>query len=178
MNYLIRDIPEGPASAFNESFSESPESLGFFENELHVTSNVDGKFSLWREREILMFSGDFSTTVNLQCCRCLVLVEQPLHNAMELRCFPTSDPLVDLSPTGEVFPDDTVYSYLGDSVNLKPIIREQVVLSVPPYIYCRPHCKGLCVKCGQDLNIDLCACFTIQTDPRFEKLGSLKRRLG
>ncbi len=37
-------------------------------------------------------------------------------------------------------------------------IREELVLDYPHKIFCREDCRGLCIKCGADLNEGECAC--------------------
>jgi uncharacterized protein len=54
-------------------------------------------------------------------------------------------------------------------VDLRPAIREQWILAAPAYALCRDDCKGLCARCGADLNIEPCGC-TPQTDSRWESL--------
>jgi uncharacterized protein len=39
---------------------------------------------------------------------------------------------------------------------------------------CREGCKGICPSCGQDLNEQSCGCSQESSDPRWEKLRSLK----
>lgn len=46
--------------------------------------------------------------------------------------------------------------YHGKSIDLWPLIREQVLLFAPPSPLCSETCKGLCVTCGQDLNVKDC----------------------
>lgn len=40
----------------------------------------------------------------------------------------------------------------GKTIDLDPIVREQVLLALPVTVLCREDCKGLCPTCGQDLN--------------------------
>ena len=40
----------------------------------------------------------------------------------------------------------------GKTIDLDPIVREQVLLALPVTVLCREDCKGLCPRCGQDLN--------------------------
>ncbi len=43
-------------------------------------------------------------------------------------------------------------------INLEPDIREEMILSYPVKILCKSDCKGLCFKCGKDLNLGTCDC--------------------
>ena len=37
-------------------------------------------------------------------------------------------------------------------------MREQVLLSLPSRTLCKEDCKGLCPRCGQNLNLAPCNC--------------------
>ena len=158
MRYSVSDIPQGCAKGLNQSFSESPESLGFTEDEIRIEGNVTGQLKLWREGSLVTIQGEISTNVALQCCRCLAIVMTALHPVVTLRCLSEASMRSEIRETGEVGPEDNIYTYVGVFLDVRPIIREQVVLAMPPYSYCRPDCQGLCVVCGQDLNRTRCGC--------------------
>ena len=52
---------------------------------------------------------------------------------------------------------DLLY-YQGGTIDISPLIREQIILSVPSYPLCQESCKGICSQCGSNLNQDLCHC--------------------
>lgn len=62
----------------------------------------------------------------------------------------------------------------GKTIDLDPIIREQVLLALPVSVLCREDCKGLCTVCGQDLNEKDCGCERKVVDVRLAKLKDLK----
>jgi DUF177 domain-containing protein len=62
----------------------------------------------------------------------------------------------------------------GKTIDLDPLVREQVLLALPMHAACREDCKGLCGMCGQNLNEGECRCAADQVDPRFAKLKDLK----
>jgi uncharacterized protein len=49
-------------------------------------------------------------------------------------------------------------SKLEQVIDLDPDIREEIILDYPIKPLCRPDCKGLCPKCGKNLNEEQCAC--------------------
>jgi uncharacterized protein len=65
-------------------------------------------------------------------------------------------------------------TYTGKVVDLDPIVREQVVLALPPYPVCRDACKGLCPVCGANLNDRECGCDRHVPDPRWAGLKNVK----
>ena len=55
--------------------------------------------------------------------------------------------------------DDLDYAHHnGETVELLPIVREYIILSVPITVYCQEDCRGLCPLCGADKNQGDCAC--------------------
>ena len=71
-------------------------------------------------------------------------------------------------------------SYLSreaDKIDITNDVREFALLSVPMKNLCKDDCKGLCPKCGTDLNIGNCTCTTEEIDPRWKPLMELKDKL-
>ena len=65
----------------------------------------------------------------------------------------------------------------ADSINISEDVREFALLSVPMKKLCSEKCKGLCYKCGKNLNIQQCICSTEEIDPRWKPLFNLKDKL-
>jgi uncharacterized protein len=40
---------------------------------------------------------------------------------------------------------------------------------------CREDCRGLCPRCGSDLNVSECGCVVEEVDPRWRALQLLKK---
>jgi uncharacterized protein len=63
----------------------------------------------------------------------------------------------------------------GKTIELDPIIREQVMLALPLSVLCKDECKGLCAVCGQDLNEQDCGHAGMkEVDVRLAKLKDIK----
>ena len=58
-------------------------------------------------------------------------------------------------------------------IDLVPLAHDAVLTALPIRNLCRPDCKGLCPKCGADLNQDDCGCDREVVDPRLEVLKDL-----
>lgn len=43
-------------------------------------------------------------------------------------------------------------------IDMDPDIREEIILDYPIKPLCKPSCKGLCPKCGKNLNEGGCTC--------------------
>ena len=103
-----------------------------------------------------------------ECRRCLEPVTVEAHEEMGL-----------LFRAGEELEDDEPADVLplpeGAELDLKDAVREQVLLSVPQYVYCRAECKGLCPQCGMNWNEAECDCTSDEVDERWAPLRQLKR---
>ena len=67
--------------------------------------------------------------------------------------------------------DDLDANEFGDDgIDLAPLVRDVVIAALPIRNLCRPDCKGLCPKCGADLNQGDCGCDREVTDPRLAVL--------
>jgi uncharacterized protein len=58
-------------------------------------------------------------------------------------------------------------------VPLDPLVHETVVVNVPMIISCREDCRGLCPRCGINLNTGSCTC-TDDGDTRWDALRNVK----
>ena len=104
--------------------------------------------------EGILVSGPVSGDMDLSCARCLrpvgraFKVEVRELFAEPVRAEPDEDYLLD--PAGVI--------------DIEPMLRDAVVLSMPFSPLCRPDCLGLCPRCGGDRNVGECACEPEQDD--------------
>jgi uncharacterized protein len=60
-------------------------------------------------------------------------------------------------------------------LDLGPALREHLILSVPRYPVCRESCRGLCPRCGKNLNAGPCECRETEVDPRWGALREMTK---
>ncbi len=127
----------------------------------------------------ILVRGAISGAFAVSCSRCLnscaVQVQEP---QAVLTYFPTDQS--DQPEELELSLDDLdTYTYDGESIDLEPMIREHLALTVPMAPLCSPHCKGLCPGCGVDLNTEPCTCQGEQLDtPWKAALSQIKKENG
>ena len=68
--------------------------------------------------------------------------------------------------------DEWVFQLEGDSADLDDIVTTAFVLNMDSKLLCKPDCKGLCCRCGANLNDGPCGCEP-ELDPRFAALKQL-----
>ncbi len=113
------------------------------------------------------------TKVGLECGRCLEMVTYPVKMAFACSLTPTGAGIAaeDSADVGEGL---NLGSYQDDVIDLAPLVLEQVVLQIPIKPLCREDCKGLCPRCGANLNETTCDCETEVVDQRFAILNKFK----
>ena len=52
--------------------------------------------------------------------------------------------------------DEDTYPLEGDQLDLRPLVRDALLLELPLAPLCREDCRGLCAECGADLNLGPC----------------------
>lgn len=58
-------------------------------------------------------------------------------------------------------------------LDLLSLVQSDILLELPHKFLCNDSCKGLCSKCGSNLNITGCSCNKAEIDPRLEALKQL-----
>jgi len=65
----------------------------------------------------------------------------------------------------------------ADKIILDEDIRDYAMLAIPMKKLCSEDCKGICAKCGQDLNEGECNCKRDKIDDRWLPLLELKNKI-
>ncbi len=113
---------------------------------------------------VLMMTGKVSTCIHGICDRCAANFDREVS-------FPIEVVLV-TEMANEENEDEWVFPLEGDSADLDDIVRTVFVLNLDSKLLCREDCKGLCCRCGRNLNDGPCACQK-ELDPRFAALKQL-----
>jgi uncharacterized protein len=138
--------------------------LGFqhLAEDLPVNS-IRGRLTLLRTDDEVLVRGTLHVDVTLECGRCLAPTTSTLHIDLDERFRPVS--------LGTSQDDEQVSVIDADNqLDLRPILRDLVIISTPMHVVCRPDCLGLCPDCGQNLNEGSCNCESDDIDPRFVAL--------
>lgn len=136
-------------------------------------SALDGMIQLIRTVDGVLALGDLHTSLELMCVRCLTPFALPLQFALEEEFRPTIDIY-----TGALLPrlaDDEEATRIDahHEIDLTEVIRQDILLAIPPRPLCRSKCAGLCPICGKNWNEGPCDCKRAEIDPRLEKLKEL-----
>ena len=125
--------------------------------------NLVGEVTIDRTPQGLLVLGKFSADTKLECVRCLKEFKHSLDwEFTELYAFTKKS----VSESELLVPYDA-------HIDLAPLIREYALLEIPINPLHDPECKGLCIECGQDLNIKDCGHSQESDDSPFAALKKL-----
>jgi uncharacterized protein len=83
----------------------------------------------------ILVSGEVDTVADGECVRCLVDVKLPVEVEFQELFAYSVDEAFD-------------YTVQDESLDLEPLVRDAVVLSLPFQPVCQEDCPGLCPECG------------------------------
>ena len=113
---------------------------------------------------VLVMTGSIKTCIHGTCDRCAADFDREID-------FPIDVVLV-TELANEDSEDEWVFPLEGDSADLDDIVRTVFVLNLDSKLLCKDDCKGLCCRCGKNLNDGPCNCRK-ELDPRFAALKQL-----
>ena len=113
---------------------------------------------------VLMMTGKITTRIHGICDRYAADFQRDI-------LFPIDVVLV-TEMADEENEDEWVFPLDGDSADLDDIVRTVFVLNLDSKLLCKEDCKGLCHRCGKNLNDGPCNCQK-ELDPRLAALKQL-----
>ena len=112
---------------------------------------------------------DIDTIGHFTCDRCLTEFDRNVTEQISILFHTGTDDELETDEEDVVnISQDTL------EIDLLPYIREDLLIAIPMKKLCKENCKGLCPNCGVDLNLEDCNCVIEHTDPRWDKLKTLK----
>ena len=110
---------------------------------------------------VLVMTGELTTRLHGECDRCAKPVDRDFAVSLEAVLVRASE--------DEDFENPWTFELDGDQADLDDILTTAVVLNMDSKLLCSEDCKGLCPKCGADLNLGPCDCKP-EVDPRLAVL--------
>lgn len=146
------------------------------ESGIRCVASVVGNLVFQNTGTLILIRGSIQTSVELDCSRCLKPFVMDLDVPVE-ESFPVSGSTMwddDSNLEDPELPEDAKEPLFEDNIfNLTELIRQSLAVSIPIRTVCSDDCKGICPKCGVDLNTDSCDCTLIESDSPFAVLSSL-----
>lgn len=174
LEYRIKDLESGDKDiSLSLSSEHLQDAVGDLDADLSGSSaRIEAR--LYMHGSVVQCDGWLRGQLLIPCQRCLepapIPVEVRLHTVYSAASSASSGKNAD-----SVDDDDVDYAHHdGETVDLWPLLREDLILSVPITVLCKEDCRGLCPTCGVDRNTTLCACQPSAALSPFAGLRSLK----
>jgi DUF177 domain-containing protein len=138
------------------------ESLHNITEEFKIIGPVVYKGEIYKMQGEYLINVDIKYTYSTQCDRCLKYITKKANTTL-------SGKLIE-EDVDELTEDENLIYYENGFLDLNNYISMEIISSLPMKSLCDEECKGICQRCGKDLNDGECNCEDEDIDPRFEKL--------
>ncbi|MDD3652926.1 MAG: DUF177 domain-containing protein [Desulfotomaculaceae bacterium] len=133
---------------------------------LHFPSPVKASLLVSKNGPTIIVEGSVSGRIKLICDRCL----EPFDFFFEA---PVKECYAHTPNNSE----SEFVSYSGDVIDITSDVINDIILSLPMKSICGEECRGLCAKCGCNLNKGHCNCKNDDIDPRLSVLQTFVRKM-
>lgn len=113
---------------------------------------------------VLVLTAQISTVLHGTCDRCASDFQREVSYKVEA--------VLTRELENEDEADEWTFLLENDHADLDDILTTAFVLNMDSKLLCKPDCKGLCFRCGRNLNDGTCDCRP-ESDPRLAVLGQL-----
>jgi len=111
---------------------------------------------------VLYLEAKCDTIIRFDCDRCAAEVERPYTTDTETVLAESLEDPDDIENADVVLIENA-------TVDIDEVVRSAIILNSDMRMLCSPDCKGICPRCGKNLNEGECDC-PPEIDPRLEKL--------
>lgn len=161
MKVNVTDIIRHNGASMNLELSERFDGLEAIHEDYSFKGPADFKGRLVNAGGLLKLDGRLKVDYTGKCYRCL----KDISGSVDIRIdedFISADVQPDK--------DSEAYTFEGNYVELDKAFTDNILLYLPMKQICSESCKGICSKCGSDLNERQCDCREGDIDPRMQVL--------
>jgi uncharacterized protein len=142
---------------------------------VEFTSDIVVSLRLHKSGDEIIVRGVANGTLNEECSRCLGRYGRKFDVEFEIFCGKIGAHAG--AQEAEEGESDAFMAYHdGKTLEIGPVVREAIVLSLPMKALCREDCKGLCPACGVNLNDVKCDCVVKKTNARWSILEKFEKK--
>ncbi len=171
MQYNVSQLlKEGTGAMRNYDLHEE---IAHLDAEIKPLTTLAGKIQMIRTMDGVLVRGNLHCSLELDCSRCLDPFATPLKFALEEEFRSRLDIVTGAPLPIEQAEDSATLIDEHHTLDLTEVVRQDLLLAMPPFPVCRSACAGLCPTCGKNRNYEKCDHADADIDPRLEKLKEL-----
>ncbi len=169
---MLVDITQIPVEGLDVEFRETEDFLDSSGEAISLLQPVEATLHFLRAPTEVWVRGQVSSVLQLNCSRCSEPFSFPVHEDFTVRYRAPlageaeEEHALDLEELDIDFLDE-------DVIDVNELIQENILLALPVKPLCHEGCRGLCPRCGANLNAGICQCPSGISDPRWRSLGRL-----
>jgi uncharacterized protein len=175
LRYDLSEIMRNPGMTKNFEVKERP----FQDDDVNYVSPVIGRFSVTNGGSAIVIRGSISTSVELECGRCLGELYFPIDGEIEEQY--SLSAAEEAGSSGDHFAEVVQDEenevppglFAGRVMDFGVLIRQAAILEIPLSPICRESCKGLCPSCGKNRNEIECGCDSQSATKPLSRLADL-----
>ncbi|MBS4030955.1 MAG: DUF177 domain-containing protein [Clostridiales bacterium] len=151
MHISVEDLKNMPGETLTYTFTAAAEQLDLTDEEVEFLEPLTVELLATYSNGKINVEGSLHSKVALGCSRCL-------------RTF--------VFPLAETFADEVQAGDMA-TLDIDDWVREAYFIGLPLKPLCHEACKGLCPRCGSDMNEKQCDCLIDEVDHRLSVLKKL-----
>lgn len=159
MKIDVSSIVKINGASLDVKFDQVLDDLNNFDSGFVFNGAVKFEGVLTNAGGVLKLNGDLKVSYSVKCGRCVKDIEDSLE--LKVR--------EDIIEGGEAA-DVDAYTYMDNYILLDSILKDNIILNLPVKRVCDENCKGLCPRCGTNLNEKTCDCKDDNINPQMEVL--------
>lgn len=173
MKIYVDQIPD---EGLEREYEEPADSFHYLEKEekgtaAKVSGPVHVSLVVKKTSGGVSIRGRLQGTASMACSRCLAEITEDVSHDFFYDCLPVEA----MEEEEELSTDSAdIHYYTGGEIDITALVQEQLALALPMKALCREDCKGLCPRCGANLNLGDCGCQKGPVDLRLAALKDLK----
>ena len=144
--------------------------IKFSHEDAVLSAPVAADFVLTHKDRDLRVDGRVETAIRFRCSRCTKEFSRSFSANFDLSYLPQPKWTNESAEIELRYEDMGIAYYDGVALDVNLLVLEQIELAMPMKFICREDCRGLCYKCGVDLNEGACLCKAEDPDSRLSVL--------
>jgi uncharacterized protein len=161
MKLMVSQMAEGENSFHFDSLQDkwlAEAVVGWQSREMQVEGPVVVDVKVTKLEPDYYLKGKLGMTLRLACARCAESFTSPVQHGFDLALAHVAQARGRQVTLAEESEELDISFFEGNELDIEPLLAEQFVLSLPYRALCRPDCRGMCQRCGKNLNLGDCGC--------------------
>jgi len=127
---------------------------------LRCVTPIKGEVTFTNSGRHIVARGRFAATVETECSRCLGRYRTDLDIPIEeeIRIAGHMAEMLEEEVEAELPEEEKEPLFVDNIFDLTELLRQDILVAVPIKTLCSDECKGLCPRCGKNLNDGPCDC--------------------